>query len=102
LTAGRTRYQFAVTQKNEVFAHVFMTGQTVLDAKRMIVARYSLPGPSDVTLLFSGKALRDGFVLEKLRIGDNAIGVHIKSFTSLFIQTAAANRQDGAEPSSTD
>jgi hypothetical protein len=97
ISIGKVRYRFAVAQRNEDFSWPFAGGQTVLDAKKMICARYSLDSTADVTLLLSGKALRDGFVLERLRIGNGSITVYIRDFSKVFVQTATANRQDSGD-----
>jgi hypothetical protein len=46
-----------------------------------------------VMLLFAGKALKDQFLLSRLRVGDSAITVCIRDDQAVLIVTAKANRR---------
>jgi hypothetical protein len=92
-SAATVEYRFFVPEDEEEFTLKFTPGQTVLDAKEKIMAKFGLDEPDDVTLLFSGKTLRDAFVLDRLRIGTQAVVVHLKATGRLIIFTAMGRRQ---------
>jgi hypothetical protein len=82
---GRVKYLFYVMDCDREFKLGFAPGQTVLDAKKKIVETYSVDSVEDVTLLFAGKVLRDGFVLDRLRIGTQWVVVHIRDTMKLLL-----------------
>jgi len=91
-----TPYRFTVpTRGIEELTLYFAAGATVLDAKKIIAEHFgSSTAATDVTLLFSSKALRDGFVLDRLRIGNGIITVYPKETAEVLIVTAKAMRKD--------
>jgi hypothetical protein len=92
LVKGMTVYKFVAAQYGQEFSLSFEAGKTVLDARKAVAARYPGKTSADITLLFSGKALRDGFVLDRLRIGTGRITVYVRDIESILILTARANR----------
>jgi hypothetical protein len=85
-------YKFVLADGNEEFTLEFAPGQTVLDAKKKIMSKFQLDEPDDVTLLFSGKTLRDAFVLDRLRIRTHTVVVHLRNTPRLLIFTAVGRR----------
>jgi hypothetical protein len=61
------------------FSLPFGPAQTVRDAKRAILSHYGRNEDVPIALLYAGKALRDDFVLGRLRIGKDEIVVFLKS-----------------------
>jgi hypothetical protein len=82
------KYAFVVAKDNEEFTLEFTPGQTVLDAKKKIMVKFCLDEPDDVTLLLSGKTLRDAFVLDRLRIETQTVVVHLRETAPLLIFSA--------------
>jgi hypothetical protein len=91
--ARAVTYTFYVAESDTEFALQFLPGQTVLDAKKKIKEKYDLGAVDDVTLLFSGKTLRDAFVLDRLRIGTQRVVVHLRDTAQLILFTAIGRRQ---------
>jgi hypothetical protein len=89
----RVTFTFYVADSDTEFPLQFAPGQTVLDAKKKIQEKYDLDLVDDVTLLFSGKTLRDAFVLDRLRIGTQRIVVHLSDTVQLILFTAIGRRQ---------
>jgi hypothetical protein len=58
-------YKFVVADPDMAFSLKFKPGQTVGDAKKRIQERLSVEEIEDVRLLFAGKDLHDGFVLDR-------------------------------------
>jgi hypothetical protein len=85
-------YKFVVAQYEQEYSIAFPPGKTVLDARKAVAEKYEGKTTADITLLFMGKALRDGFVLDRLRIGNGRITVHVRDVESILITTALANR----------
>jgi hypothetical protein len=90
--AGMVLYKFIAGQYEQEYSIAFPPGKTVLDARKAVAARYEGKTAADITLLFSGKALRDGFVLDRLRIGNGRITVYVRDLEGILLVTARANR----------
>jgi hypothetical protein len=97
-TAGKVQYTFVNAETNEEFVLEFSPGETVSDAREQLQQRYNLPTKDDVTLLFAGKALRDGFVLDRLNIGGNKVVVHIKDRTKVLLYSAVGRNVTPVRP----
>jgi hypothetical protein len=82
-------YSFIVAGSGIAFQLRFTRGQTVLDARKAIQSRFNVEELADIGLLFGGKALRDAFVLDRLRIGTKQITVTIRDRRSVLLVTAA-------------
>jgi hypothetical protein len=91
LAKGMTVYKFVAARYGQELSLSFEAGKTVLDARKAVAARYPGKTSADIPLLFSEKALRDGFVLDRLRIGTGRITVHVRDIESILILTARAN-----------
>jgi hypothetical protein len=78
-------------QGDRTFSLAFPKGQTVKDARGRVAAEMG-GQMADVTLLFSGKALRDTFVLERLRTGKLPIIVVLRDTADILLLTARAMR----------
>jgi hypothetical protein len=83
-------YFFIVADSEEAFPLRFTRGQKVLDARKAIQNRFSIAELADIELLFGGKALRDAFVLDRLRIGTKQITVTIRDRRSVLLLTASS------------
>jgi hypothetical protein len=88
---GEVLYCFRVVSLGTELRMSFPPGATIRDAKVRIAGRCDVP-PGDVTLLFSGKLLKDGFILNRLRIGDQKITVRLPDTSELLCLTARALR----------
>jgi hypothetical protein len=91
--AGMVLYKFAAGQCGQEYSIPFAPGKTVLDARKAVAARYEGKTAADITLLFTGKALRDRFILDRLRIGNGRITVYIRDLEDIHRTTARANRE---------
>ncbi|MDR1240959.1 MAG: hypothetical protein LBK29_03770 [Oscillospiraceae bacterium] len=60
----------------------------IVDARKLIADFLKLPAADHVSLFFSGKALKDGFLLNRLRIGGGKITVYIKDEEAVLLLTA--------------
>jgi hypothetical protein len=87
-----TPYRFDLSEKGER-TYYFEPDAKVLDAKQRIAHDYNVSSPERVTLLFSGKALKDTFLLSRLRVGDGVITVCIPDDQAIILVTAKANRK---------
>jgi hypothetical protein len=90
--AGMVLYKFVAGQYEQEYSIAFPPGKTVLDARKAVAARYEGRTAADITLLFLGKALRDSFVLDRLRIGNGRITVYVRDVEAILIVTARARR----------
>jgi hypothetical protein len=85
-------YVFVCEQRSEEFRLHFPIGSKVADARETIGRHYRTPSNS-VSLHFLGKALRDGFVMDRLCLGESKINVFLQDDTEVVLVTAKANRQ---------
>jgi hypothetical protein len=69
----------------------FPSGTKVGEAREALGRHFGVP-PEAVALHFMGKALRDGFMMERLRLGDTKIQVYLKDDRPVLLLTAKANR----------
>jgi hypothetical protein len=74
---------------NQNFKLSFDKRDTVEIAKKRVAEHFGV-SPKDITLIFGGKALKSGFVLNRLRIGSNFITVYITDTSLLLLKTGAA------------
>jgi hypothetical protein len=86
---GAMRYGFVCD--DEVFHICFPAGARVGDARWKVAERFKTR-PESVALHFMGKALRDGFALDRLRLGTSRIGAYVTSDREILVMTAKANR----------
>jgi hypothetical protein len=86
--AGVT-YAFSCEQRNEEFTLSFERSNTVGHARAAVGVRFGLK-PEFVTLLHMGKPLKDGFLLDRLRLGRQAIRIYLKDDSEVNLLTAAA------------
>jgi hypothetical protein len=70
-------YRFNIRNKDRVQMYYFGTKAIVLDAKRRIAKDLEVPSEDHITFLFTGKVLKNTFILERLPIGDGVITVSI-------------------------
>jgi hypothetical protein len=90
---GEAEYSFLVQQKVTTLVIAFGPTATVKDAKPKVAERLRLPGPDYVTLFFAGKALKETFVLSRLRLGKQSITVYVRETAELMLITARAMRE---------
>jgi hypothetical protein len=89
VSPGAMRYGFVCD--DEIFHIRFPPGSKVGDARKAIAKRFKTQ-PEAVALHFMGKALRDGFALDRLRLGSSHISVYVTSDREILVVTAKANR----------
>jgi hypothetical protein len=89
--ASLTAYSFSCEQRDEQFTLSFGRGKNVGDARKGVADHFSL-SPEFVTLLHCGKPLKDGFLLDRLRLGRQAIRVYLKDSSEIVLLTGAAMR----------
>jgi hypothetical protein len=90
---GDLEFRFVYPDKDESFAIRFMGNQTVQDARKKVAEKYFVE-PDDVKLLVGGKALKDPFILERLRLGSRPINIFIRNMDEVLLLTARAMRSD--------
>jgi hypothetical protein len=86
-------YSFLVQPKATALLIGFGPTATIKDAKARVAERLGFPGPDYVTLFFAGKALKETFVLNRLRLGKQSITVYVRDTAELQIVTARAMRE---------
>jgi hypothetical protein len=91
LLPGEAKYGFALGEK--VFHLKFAADATVRDARVKVAQTIGVENAECVTLLAVGKALKDGFILGRLRLGDKPVTVHVRDGSEVVILTAKANRR---------
>jgi hypothetical protein len=89
--SGSAGLNFKVEQTNEEFSIEFPKGSSVKDAKAEVAGRCKVP-PGHVTLLYNGKALKDAFLLDRLKIGAHPVTVYLKDETEVLLRTVRALR----------
>jgi hypothetical protein len=82
-------YRFDIPERG-VRTFYFEATAKVGDARRRIAQEYQLPSEDLVTLIFIGKALKDTFLLNRLRIGEGVITVCIRDNQAVLLLTARA------------
>jgi hypothetical protein len=87
-----TSYKFDLGQRG-IRSFSFNDDAKVLDARQRIAKLPTIPSIDHVTLLFAGKALKDQFLLRRLRIGDGTITVSIRDDQAVLLLTAKAYRK---------
>jgi hypothetical protein len=83
-------YAFVVADTDVAFRLSFARGQTVLDARKAVQTRFDIEELADIGLLFGGKALRDNFVLDRLRVGTKQLTVTIRDRRPILLLTAVS------------
>jgi hypothetical protein len=82
-------YAFVCDSPKAEFSLRFARGSKVADA-RSAVARRLERAAEDVSLFFMGKALKEGFVIDRLRLGHSKITVYVRDLEPVFLGTAKA------------
>jgi hypothetical protein len=93
-TLGGINVWFLVQGKpeEERFSLPFQKSSSVRDAREQVKIRLGQPSLDYITLLFNGKALKDEFLLSRLRLGTTAITVYVKDTTEVVLTTVKAMR----------
>jgi hypothetical protein len=86
-----SQYTFVLPGREEPVPISLPAGSTVLSA-RTEVARMLEVLAENITLLFCGKALRDGFLMERLQLRGRPISTYVKDMSEVLLLTAAAMR----------
>jgi hypothetical protein len=81
---------FHCDQPSDDFQLSFSSGATIGEAREEIAQRYGKSAP-DVELYFMGKALRDGFLLSRLKIEHSGITIRLADDSEILVLTARAN-----------
>jgi hypothetical protein len=89
---GLLTYTFFCEDRSEEFQLKFPPGTKVKEAREALGTRFEVPTEA-VALHFMGKALRDGFMMERLRIGDTKIQIYLKDNRPVVLLSAMANRR---------
>jgi hypothetical protein len=77
----------------EPFALELSPMQTVRDMKRSVLSDLGRPEDTVIEVLFAGKALRDDFILERLRIGSDTVFVYLKADKKFLLQTVVPTKR---------
>jgi hypothetical protein len=90
--AGPVKYNFFLptvdsAREDQRFVVELPGAAIVLDAKAAIARQLGVVA-DDVSLLFLGKLLQDGFVMGGLRIGEKEVVVTVDAMDDFFIETA--------------
>jgi hypothetical protein len=88
------RIRFKIEQRAQEVRLLFSKTDKVAAARIKVAARLNV-NPAAITLLFAGKALKDTFILDRLRVGEQGINVYIMEETEVLLLTAKANRRPG-------
>jgi hypothetical protein len=86
----RIVFKLSTAEETEIPV-VFPKGKTVQHARGKL-AEILRRAPDDITLIFSGKALKDQFVLDRLRVGTFPITVCLRDNDDVLLVTANAFR----------
>jgi hypothetical protein len=70
----------------------FAAGTNIRSVRSEIGRRFGR-APDDVSLFFMGKALKDGFMIDRLRFGASKITVYLPDLDPLVLGTAKALRR---------
>ncbi|MDR0690854.1 MAG: metallophosphoesterase, partial [Streptococcaceae bacterium] len=96
---GQDRFNFKVGVNEDLLALNFPSGLKVSDARKKLAELFNVNNMyekklevADITLLFSGKTLRDGFKLNRLKVGEKPIIVYVRDVTEIVLVTARAMR----------
>jgi hypothetical protein len=89
---GLLTYTFYCEDRAEEFQLKFAPGTKVKEAREALGTRFGIPTEA-VALHFMGKALRDGFMMERLRVGDTKIQIYLKDSRPVVLMSARANRR---------
>jgi hypothetical protein len=76
--SGMVTLSFKLEERGDVFKLTFPKGDTIGNVK-VKVAEHCRVTREYVTLLFHGRSLKDGFILDRLRIGNHSLMVYLKS-----------------------
>jgi hypothetical protein len=87
-----TRVLFKIDQRDQEVRLVFTKKQKVEDARTRIAALVGVD-PAAISLLFGGKALKEQFILDRLRVGEQGISIYIKDDAEVLLVTAKAYRR---------
>jgi hypothetical protein len=80
-------YQFVCDSTKAEFTLRFAVGTKVGAARSAVAARFDRR-PDEVSLFFMGKALKDGFVMDRLRLGSSKITVYLPDVDPVVLLTA--------------
>jgi hypothetical protein len=84
-------YRFVCDLDKSEFEMRFPAGAKVADARLAIAHRFARAS-DEVLLFFMGKALKDGFVMDRLRLGESQITVYLPSLDAIILATAPGLR----------
>jgi hypothetical protein len=90
--SSHTRVLFKIDQRGQNVRLVFEKTAKVEDARVKVATKLGV-GVEAITLQFSGKALKDNFIVDRLRVGEQGINVYIKDDTEVLLLTAKAYRR---------
>jgi hypothetical protein len=88
VSPGAIRYGFVCN--DEIFHIRFSPGSSVGDARKAVAERFKTQ-PEAVALHFMGRVLRDGFALDRLRLGTSHISVYVTSDREILLAIANPN-----------
>jgi hypothetical protein len=89
-----TRILFLIEQRNDEKVRLTFRNKATVGEVRQRIAGILDVGLEAITLLFSGKALQDKFIVGRLRVaGDQGISVYIKEETEILLLTGVGHRR---------
>jgi hypothetical protein len=80
-------YQFVCDSDKAEFQLRFPVGTKVSVARSAVATRFGRSA-DEVSLFFLGKALKDGFVMDRLRLGGSKITVYLPDLEPVLLATA--------------
>jgi hypothetical protein len=90
---GELEIKFQLLSDGSHFTLRFGKNATIGDARTEVGKHVGVSSSEFITLLLQGKALKDGILLNRLRIGANSIAVYVKDMTEVLLTSAFALRQ---------
>jgi hypothetical protein len=90
--ADEIEYSFAIPVHKTTLKFAFPPTATVRDAKWRIAAHFHIPEGDVADLLFAGKALKDTFLLSRLRIGTRSVTVQFIDTSEVLLYSPFALR----------
>jgi hypothetical protein len=92
-SADELEIKFQLLSDGSHFTMRFGKNATIGDARTEVGKHVGVSSAEFITLLLQGKALKDGILLNRLRIGANSIAVYVKDMTEVLLTSAFALRQ---------
>jgi hypothetical protein len=89
--SGETKYNFSVNGK--IISLKFGPKATVGQARTKLAQEIGVQSPEWLNLMAGGKALKDGYLLNRLRLGDKAVSVYVRDVSEILVLSARAHKR---------